>query len=161
MQTCRDCGVRKRDRLLAVQRKKYINWCRECRNKYNREWEKAHPDRRGRYTAEDWKRIQNERRKKRPIASLLKGSRSNSKKRGQEHTITETDLHIPECCPLLGIKLDSSLPLRAHGLPSLDRIDNSKGYVPGNVWIISFYANRLKSDATLEQMKMLVTNWEE
>jgi hypothetical protein len=45
--------------------------------------------------------------------------------------------------------------------PSLDRIDNTKGYVPGNVWVISWRANDLKRNATLEELKLLVAALEE
>jgi hypothetical protein len=39
--------------------------------------------------------------------------------------------------------------------PSLDRINNMKGYVPGNVKIISWRANHLKSNGTaLEHEKI-------
>lgn len=145
---------------MSVQSGKYINWCRDCRRIYNREWERNNPDRKGRYTAKDWRRILRQRRMARPIAALLRGSKSNSKARNLEHSIDESDLVIPERCPLLGIKLDSSLPARSHGLPSLDRIDNSKGYIKGNVWIISYLANRLKSNATLEMFKTITKNWE-
>jgi len=40
--------------------------------------------------------------------------------------------------------------------PSIDRVDNSKGYVPGNVRIISWRANRLKNDATVEEMELII-----
>ena len=36
--------------------------------------------------------------------------------------------------------------------PSLDRIDSTKGYVPGNVWVISNKANRMKSNAAAEEL---------
>jgi len=59
-------------------------------------------------------------------------------------------LDWPEVCPVLGIKLnytgrrDTNDP----DTPSLDRRDNSKGYVRGNVRVISWRANSRKSDLT-------------
>ena len=40
--------------------------------------------------------------------------------------------------------------------PSLDRIITKKGYVYGNLVIISDIVNRLKSDATLEDMEKIL-----
>ena len=36
--------------------------------------------------------------------------------------------------------------------PSLDRWDSAKGYVPGNVFVISYRANTLKNSATYEEI---------
>lgn len=38
---------------------------------------------------------------------------------------------------------------------SLDRIDPRKGYVKGNVWIISYRANLIKNDGTAEEHEMI------
>jgi hypothetical protein len=42
---------------------------------------------------------------------------------------------------------------------SLDRIDSSKGYIKGNVWIISHKANTMKSASTLEEFLLMAQNW--
>jgi hypothetical protein len=69
-------------------------------------------------------------------------------------------LPLPEICPLLGIGLDYSTGSKGRkwhaSSPSLDRLDNTKGYAPDNVWIISNRANTLKRDATLEELETLV-----
>jgi hypothetical protein len=63
-------------------------------------------------------------------------------------------------CPVFHVLLDWSC-YRGDGnnsvpnSPSLDRIDPERGYVKGNVWIISHKANRIKSDATHEELKLV------
>jgi hypothetical protein len=58
---------------------------------------------------------------------------------------------MPTHCPLLGTLLDTySESVDVH--PSIDRINPALGYVPGNVWIISHRANRIKSDASFEEL---------
>lgn len=42
--------------------------------------------------------------------------------------------------------------------PSVDRLDATKGYEPGNVVIISVRANTLKNNATADELQ-LVANW--
>lgn len=77
-------------------------------------------------------------------------------------TLTPNDFEVPTLCPLLGIPIiiyhkvgevdrDSS--------PSLDRIDNTKGYTSDNVRIISFKANRAKSNLTIEELNSFCENW--
>jgi len=67
---------------------------------------------------------------------------------------------IPSHCPIFGIPLEWSAQRgNGHGplpnSPSLDRIDPSKGYVKGNVWIISNKANTIKSYASHEELKLV------
>jgi len=64
---------------------------------------------------------------------------------------------IPAQCPVLGIEIEENTgngPLDSS--PSLDRIHPEKGYVRGNIRIISNRANRLRQDATKEEMVLLL-----
>ena len=59
----------------------------------------------------------------------------------------------PKVCPVLEIELDWNMNGQQPNSPSLDRIDPTKGYIPGNVMIMSTLANRMKNNATPEQLK--------
>ena len=80
-----------------------------------------------------------------PEKKMLKCSRVNAKVRGLEHSIELSDIILPEVCPYLKVPIDT------HNC-SLDRIDSSKGYIKGNVQVISKLANLMKSNATEEQL---------
>jgi hypothetical protein len=81
--------------------------------------------------------------------------RSMCKKEGIPCNITADDFVMPEICPVLGIKIEWGAEL-VDGTPSFDRFDPDGGYVKGNVRIISMRANRLKSNATLADLKAIV-----
>lgn len=79
---------------------------------------------------------------------LLALAKHRAKTRGIPFALTEQDIDIPVFCPVLGLRLKRGTgkgPIDSS--PTLDRIDNSHGYVPGNVLVVSARANRLKGDA--------------
>jgi hypothetical protein len=79
--------------------------------------------------------------------------------KGIEFNLNESDIEMPDKCPILGIPLVFGSPLPSGGVsgntPSLDRKDNSKGYIKGNVQVISYRANTLKRDASLEELRLI------
>ena len=62
---------------------------------------------------------------------------------------------VPDYCPILKISLYVGDSVSTDNSPTLDRIDNTKGYIKGNIQIISRKANQMKSNANLKEIKML------
>ena len=91
------------------------------------------------------------RRKEKPGHMLWLAARQRAKRYELEFDITEDDIKDPLVCPILGIEIIPGAPPRSPNLPSLDRIDNDKGYTKDNVQVISYRANTLKSDMTVEE----------
>lgn len=94
-----------------------------------------------------------------PLSYMLSTARKRAANKSLEFTITSADFPaLPSHCPVLGIKLHygRSRGGRQDGSASLDRTDSSRGYVPGNVVIMSWRANDLKGSATLEDLQALV-----
>lgn len=75
--------------------------------------------------------------------------RKRSKKRGYTSDLELKDLVIPEKCPIFGIRLEYGGKYKFNA-PTVDRIDNSKGYTKDNIMIMSRAANQMKCDMPLE-----------
>lgn len=92
--------------------------------------------------------------------STIPRLRHRAKVDGIEFNIDWTDILRPEFCPVLGIPLIAGIgegkAMDIANSPSVDRIDNSKGYVKGNVCVISVRANLLKKDATLDEIRSIL-----
>jgi hypothetical protein len=95
----------------------------------------------------DWKYRANE--------ILYMNAKARSKKTGLEFSITRDDIKIPDVCPVLGIKLFREDKKTWHHAPSIDRIDNNKGYVKDNIMVMSRRANILKKDANISELIMI------
>jgi hypothetical protein len=84
---------------------------------------------------------------------LLASARYRAVHSGIPFSITLNDIAIPKYCPLLGLLLKTTKGRLSNNSPTLDKIIPSKGYVKGNVWVISHKANRMKSDMSIFDMR--------
>lgn len=90
------------------------------------------------------------------VYELKDSSKKRAKKHKLEFAISIYDIIIPKYCPVLGIELlKSNSKFGCRNSPSLDRIDNTKGYITGNIQILSNRANTVKSDLNKEEMRMV------
>lgn len=141
----------KREELLAQMREHRAN-NRERINQQAREYRAANKERlaaeaRRRYHATKAAKAKN---------SLVAGAKRRAQEKGLDFDLTVDGLTWPDTCPVLGITLtyngaESTRDTRA----SLDRIDCTKGYTMDNVRVISQRANRIKSDATAEELRKI------
>lgn len=135
--TCTKCGLDKppSTRHHKGGEKREGWWCKDCTNEYFRAY-----------------------RKRKPAQHMLTQARRRAKEKGLPFTIDETHIVIPAVCPILGIKMESNWGVArpTDNSPSLDRVDNAKGYTPDNIIVISNRANTLKRDGTLAEFRKLV-----
>lgn len=96
-------------------------------------------------------------RQTKPLQNKIRTLKESAKKRGIFFNLTVHDINVPEMCPLLNIPLSSYGPLCDNTL-SIDRIDNSKGYTPDNIQVISYKANTMKSNSTKEELILFAKN---
>lgn len=93
------------------------------------------------------------------LKHMISAAKARAIKANIEFNITKDDVIIPEYCAYLGIKLTSKTKCgRLDSAMSLDRIEPSKGYTKDNVMIISDLANRMKQNATKEQLITFAEN---
>lgn len=80
-------------------------------------------------------------------------------KNNLDFDINLNDIELPEYCPIMNTKLEYHGNTRGNpNSASLDRIDNSKGYIKGNIQTISLHANTMKNNANFEQLTLFCTN---
>jgi hypothetical protein len=93
-------------------------------------------------------------------AIAIGNARRRAKEIGLPCTITKAWLVNAAVthCPLLEVPLDYAATVSCATSASVDRIDSTQGYVPGNCKVISFKANRIKSNATYEEVLRVATN---
>ena len=86
-----------------------------------------------------------------PEKILLSQARERATKDGLAFDLTIDDIFIPDVCPVFGVTLGRGNKTASPNSPSLDKIIPEKGYVKGNVRVISYRANTIKSNGTADE----------
>ncbi len=89
-----------------------------------------------------------------PEWKMHQRAKQRCKQTGREFNIEVSDIVIPDVCPILGIELNANAGKSGayRNSPSLDRIDNKKGYTKDNIQVISQLANAMKCHASNEEL---------
>lgn len=90
------------------------------------------------------------------IQAMLREAKRRAKGKGLPFDIGPEDIPWSDTCPILQIKLEKNRGNVQTHSPTLDRVNSKFGYVRGNVRIISWRANLLKGNLSLEEAERLV-----
>lgn len=151
-------------------RKRYIrnSECVECRNEYKKRKRAESPPKKIGRPRKNPESVQSYKRRwpkyPEPASSFdfwaLRIKRANKERRKisyEQMLSLKTDR-----CPLLGIEITYDLyagQIVPDNYATLDKIDPNKGYVMGNIQILSHRANTLKNNSTIEELELLLRNW--
>ena len=141
-------------------------WCKQCcseKHKISEYAKKSGEVRKQRMKsdpifADKIKKAKNENRKKNIVTSLYLSCKSRASKKGLEFNLTKEDILIPEFCPILKVSIKCGTKQDYSYSPSVDRIDNDRGYTKDNIQVISKKANTMKSNGTQEEL-LLLAEW--
>jgi len=164
VKTCNTCKLIKSHSEFWKQRSNkdgLFGECKACSSKRNILWVEKNRV----YTNKKNKASTRKKRLNDPKKALFCGAKYRAKQRGVLFLLNPDDFIIPEICPILGIpiktKSGTATEMVRHwrdDSPSLDRIDGARGYIKENVVVVSLRANRIKSDATIEEL-MKIARW--
>jgi len=174
-----------RDKYLEIQRRHTANakpWLRDDKKEYQARWraanaEKLREDKR-KWAAENretlrvkknawraanrdkvnaqWSRNYAENADMR-LRALFAGTKARAKRDGIAFDLRFDEIVWVETCPVLGIQINYEFKNKQRGddSPSLDRTRPELGYTKGNVVVMSWRANRIKYDTTIDELDKL------
>ena len=91
-----------------------------------------------------------------PRTTMLASARMRAKRDDVPFNLKKSDIQIPSVCPVLGIPIFAGNRKSHENAATLDRFKPQLGYVVGNIRVISYRANRIKNDASLEELQKVV-----
>lgn len=185
--SCSKCNTTKSIHDFAIDKTHkdgHRSICKKCISQYMMSYAKHHSDeisnkRKSRYQTNrenelqknkenrikngwKWEIKRRENHRKNPINMMIMAAKRRAKSKNMEFNLSPQDFTLPEKCPVLGIPLHVSDTGNAcDNSPTLDRIDNSKGYIKDNVVIVSFRANTIKNVASVEELEKVCNFYKE
>jgi hypothetical protein len=162
---CKKCNKWKnKEDWYYTKKTKKDSMCKSCRKEYRKDAKNLHMKNYYIENKEHYLELHRKWRENNLEKKLWYSCKNNAARKNIDFEIKPSDIIIPEICPVLGIPLDTHAesgvgtgydwklnPFR----PSVDRIDSKKGYTKDNISVISWRANTLKSDGTLEELKKI------
>jgi hypothetical protein len=139
--------------MKAYHRKYYLVHRKAILRRSKKRWD-ANKDEIKSYRRQWWHTVKNDYAHMQ--RDIYRKARHRAKKAGLPFNISPDDIVIPSHCPVFGISLSVQNGRHNDKSPALDRTIPKRGYVKGNVQIISQRANVLKRDASLKELEKLV-----
>ena len=131
IKACTKCGIEKEYTEEFFSKREHGKLRADCRTCYN----KYYRDNNHKYLK----------------ASMVYDAKERAKKKNMDFNLVKKDIHFPEVCPVFNIKLEHGRK-NWKSSPTIDRIDNNKGYVLDNCIVVSCIANTIKNSATPKQI---------
>ena len=141
--------------VYSKKENRYKSRCKKCRHEVYLEQKKRNLETAKKYYDDNKKTILEKLKHKRENnleKELIRSAKRRAKNKNLEFNIDDSDVIIPERCPVLGIKLEKGNGKVHKNSPTIDRINPNKGYVKGNVIVVSQRANTIKTNATIEEI---------
>lgn len=92
---------------------------------------------------------------------MWRSARNRARADGLSFTITPEDIRaawpVDGKCPALGIRLEPGRGVSQDMSPTLDRLNPEWGYIPGNIAVISYAANRAKGNMRADELEKVAT----
>lgn len=148
---CTKCNVEK----SVIMYSKWRTVCKKCAGISVNEYRKRNPEackaRRKRYNSTAHTDL------KVYAKFMVWEKRRKCKKLGIAFNLTVEDVIVPAYCPVLGIEIKRG---NTDNAASIDRIKPNRGYVKGNIIIVSKLANQIRTNATSKQIRAVADFYE-
>lgn len=169
---CSDCRVvaraknQKRKEAKSKQAKEHYQAYKEDISRRNKEYRANNKEKLRRYEKSDDRKQKNKQWREAKMSEdrfrfVWYAAKRRAKSCGVPFTISKQDIIdiFPSDgkCPMLGIELQFNNKKSKDNSPSLDRTIPELGYVPGNIQLISYRANRIKNDSTVEELEKILS----